>query len=91
MRSKIANTPFSDVSTFAEEIFNIFDVIQSVDKVNTSCPKQRFEQYLEKIRKFKELDSKLSSRPSKAHHIATLGKLKEKPDEIKNSGECIFR
>ena len=36
LRSKITNTKFSDVSAFAEEVFNIFDVIQSVDKVNTS-------------------------------------------------------
>ena len=31
----------------------------------------------------------MSSRPSKAHHIATLGKLKEKCDEMKNENASL--
>ena len=83
LRSKITNETFSDISSFADKVFKDFDEIQFIEKVNISYPKQRFEQYLEKIRKFEELNSKLSFKPLKVQHLTTLRKLKEKCDKMK--------
>ena len=55
---KLVEATFEEAVCFGDEIYKTLDNIQLVEKVDTSIPKQRTEQYL---KNFKEFHAKESS------------------------------
>ena len=80
---KLVEATFEEAICFGDEIYKTLDNIQLVEKVDTSIPKQRTEQYLKNFKEFHAKESSSYSTKSRESHKRKLDSLIEKREEAK--------